>query len=87
MQPRLVAMLALVASCAADEEVLDEYEDVDGSGKEDGATSTDPNRLLDVPFYFSVPKSAVTTPLDRARYPYPTLWNKSVQGEIGRAHV
>ena len=84
MQPRLFALLALVASCATEDEALDQYDDVDGSGKGDGATSTDPNRLLDVPFYFSVPKSAITTPLDRARYPYPTLWNKSVQGdEVG----
>ena len=75
---------ALVGGCATDEEPVDQYEDVDGSGKGDGATSSDPNRLLDVPFYFAVPKTTVTTPLDRARYPYPTLWNPSVQGdEVG----
>ena len=75
-----LALLSLAASCATDEP--DQYDDVDGSGgKEDGATSTDPNRLLDIPFYFAVPKTAITAPIDRARYPYPTLWNSSVQGD------
>lgn len=77
-------LAALLGACATDDEPVDQYEDVDGSGKGDGATSSDPDRLLDVPFYFSMPKTAVTTPLERARYPYPTLWNKSVQGdEVG----
>jgi hypothetical protein len=58
-------LLALVG-CATDDEPVDQYDDVDGSGKGDGATSSDPNRLLDIPFYFAVPKTAVTTPLDRA---------------------
>lgn len=82
---RKAFVLLALFGCATDEEPIDQYDDVDGvGGKGDGATSTDPNRLLDVPFYFSVPKTVVTTPLDRARYPYPTLWNKSVQGdEVG----
>ncbi len=76
---KLFVVLALVG-CAADEPI-DQTDDVDGEGKADGATSSDPNRLLDVPFYFSVAKTSITTQLDRARYPYPTLWNASVQGD------
>ena len=80
---KLLALLLLFTACATEDEVLDQ----DGTGdigKGDGATSSDPNRLLDVPFYFAVPKSVIATQLDRARYPYPTLWNKSVQGdEVG----
>ena len=71
----LLALSSPLGACATDDEA--DVLDVDGDGKADGATSTDPNRLLDVPFYFSVPKTAVTTTLDRARYPYPTLWNGS----------
>lgn len=69
--------LSLIA-CATDD-VADDQVDVDGEGKGDAITSSDPNRLLDTPFYFSVPKSAVTAPIDRARYPYPTVWNASMQ--------
>ncbi len=73
VQPLVVASVG----CATDEEA-DEYirEDI---GKGDAATSSDPNRLLDVPFYFSVPKSASALPLNRAAYPYPTIWNGSMQ--------
>lgn len=41
------------------------------------APAQDPNALIDSPFYFGVPKSVVTTPLERAKYTYPTLWNPS----------
>jgi hypothetical protein len=75
LDPRRIALLLALAACATDDEA--DVLDVDGDGKADGATSTDPNRLLDVPFYFSVPKDAVTTTLDRSKYPYPTLWNNS----------
>jgi len=75
---RMLLLLALqpLVACAVDDDASDVI-DVDGDGKADGATSSDPKRLLDVPFYFSVPKDAVTTPLDRSKYPYPTLWNGS----------
>lgn len=73
----LILGQSLVA-CATDD-ADDEPIDVDGEGKGDAATSADPNRLLDVPFYFSVPKTAVTATIDRAKYPYPTVWNDSVQ--------
>jgi hypothetical protein len=74
----LLALSPVTAlGCAVDEETPDYVrEDV---GKGDAATSSDPNRLLDVPFYFSVPKDTATLPLNRQAYPYPTVWNGSVQ--------
>jgi hypothetical protein len=74
----LVALVAPVAACATSEEAED-GESRDDVGKGDAATSSDPNRLLDVPFYFSVPKSSITVPLNRPAYPYPTVWNSSLQ--------
>ena len=81
MVTRILAVLVvhpLLFACAIDEAEPDQL-DTDGDGKGDAAISTDPNRLLDVPFYFSVPKGAVTTTLARETYPYPTLWNGSLQ--------
>lgn len=78
---RLLLLLALqpaLVACATTEDELDQM-DVDGSGKADAATSSDPNRLIDVPFYFSIPKDAITTALNRQAYPYPTVWNGSLQ--------
>lgn len=74
----LLALGQSLVACATDDGDDDQV-DVDGEGKGDAATSSDPNRLLDVPFYFSVPKTAVTATLDRSKYPYPTVWNESVQ--------
>ena len=71
----MLALSPLALGCATDEPDVD----TDGDGKGDGAFSSDPNRLLDVPFYFSVPKSSITTTLNRAGYPYATLWNGSLQ--------
>ena len=77
----LLALAPLATGCVAEED-LDL--DVDGEGKSDNTPSTSPDRLLDVPFYFSVPTDAVTVALDRARYPYPTLWNPAIQtGPLG----
>jgi hypothetical protein len=74
----LVAAPLISVGCATDAEDEPEYvrEDV---GKGDSATSTDPSRLIDVPFYFSIPKAASALPLNRQAYPYPTIWNGSVQ--------
>jgi len=72
----LLALAPLAIGCATDEP---DQLDPDGEGKGDGAFSSDPNRLLDVPFYFAVPKGAITTPLDRSAYSYATLWNSSLQ--------
>lgn len=75
------AAVSFTAACATEADV-DSYDDVDSrGGKEDAFNSTAVDRLADIPFYFSVPKSAVTVPLNRAGYPYPTLWNKSVEGD------
>ncbi len=75
------AAVSFTAACATEADV-DSYDDVDSrGGKEDAFNSTAVDRLADIPFYFSVPKSAVTIPLNRAAYPYPTLWNKSMQGD------
>jgi len=85
LSPRvfLIATLLAHTACATDP-VEDDPGDVDGGGKGDGAYSEDPDRLLDIPFYFSVPKDVVTTTLDRTRYPYPTLWNPSMHtGPVG----
>jgi hypothetical protein len=75
----LASTVALTQGCAADDE--------QGEGEEDGATalatSQSADKLLDIPFYFSVPKSAVTTPLNRNDYPYPTVWNPSEVNDVG----
>ncbi len=81
----LLLLLALqpVIACATDEidDAGDEGGGYDGGGKADGVSSTSPTRIVDVPFYFSVPKTSVDEPIERSRYPYPTLWNPSVEGD------
>lgn len=82
----LLALLGTSASqlgCATDgDEGPDQVDgDVDGKGDGSGISSTDPSRLFDAPFYFSVPKSVVSVPLNRAGYSYPTLWNKSTEAD------
>lgn len=75
----LLALLALGAStlgvgCAApagEEEVE--------SGDQHVTVSRDESRLLDVPFYFAMPKSAVDTEINRRGYSYPTIWNPSTE--------
>jgi len=69
----------LLVGCADAGEDPDDLDDVDGNGKADGISSTSAERLLDAPFYFGVPKAAVTAKLERTRYPYPTVWNKSLE--------
>jgi len=71
-----VALLALAvgSGCAAP------TEEGGAEASEDGVTaSRDEARLLDIPFYFSVPKSAVTTEINRRGYSYPTVWNTSME--------
>lgn len=64
-----------VAGCATGVE-----DSADGVLPEDElTTSTAADRLVDMPFYFSVPKSAVSLEIDRAKYSYPTVWNPSVE--------
>lgn len=71
-----VALVTLTAAagCAAP---MDETE---AESAEDAVISSpDSNKLLDVPFYFAVPKSAITTELNRRAYSYPTVWNPSTE--------
>jgi hypothetical protein len=70
----LLALAPATAACAASD---------DADTTEDGKSDS-PDRLLDLPFYFSVPKTAVAVSLDRNKYPYPTLWNPAVEdGHVG----
>ena len=71
-----LALLSLAAAsgCAAP------TDDADAESSQDAVTSSpDSNKLLDVPFYFSVPKTAITTEVNRAAYSYPTVWNTSTE--------
>jgi len=67
---------AFTQGCAAEtaEDDSAESEAVDAI-----TTSQAADRLLDMPFYFSVPKSSITTPLNRRLYSYPTVWNPSTE--------
>jgi hypothetical protein len=85
LRATLLAALTLSTvafGCAAPGQ--DEEADVGGAAV---TTSTDPNRLVDTPYYFSVPKDAVTVPIDRQKYPYPTLWNASAEVEADGLRV
>jgi len=75
----LLALLAVTAStfgvgCAApagEEEVE--------SGDQHVTVSRDESKLLDIPFYFAVPKTVVKTEINRRGYSYPTVWNTSTE--------
>jgi hypothetical protein len=55
-----------------------------GGGKADAVDSDSPDRLVDIPYYFAMPRSAVAVELDRPAYPQPTLWNPSdLSDELG----
>lgn len=73
----LLAVNHAAMGCVTDAEEAPDQLDQDGDGKGDGISSSDPSRLFDAPFYFSLPKGTVTTTLNRSQYPYPTLWNPS----------
>lgn len=82
--PLLLALLSSLAVVACSSEATDDTESgagavVESQGK--SVMSTDPDKLLDVPFYFSVPKDAVadSVTLNRSGYTYPTLWNPSTE--------
>src|SRR5215510_13930863 len=80
-RPRLAFLAIALAPLAIGCVTADDTQGDDTGGKGDSWNSSSPERLADIPFYFSIPKPAVTVPLDRAAYPYPTLWNKSVEGD------
>ncbi|MBX3261896.1 MAG: hypothetical protein KIS78_18075 [Labilithrix sp.] len=77
---RLSMLLAVASTFALSQGCAAEADD-DGDeaviGEDAITTSQSADRLIDVPFYFSVPKSSITTPLNRPQYPYPTVWNPS----------
>ena len=72
----LSSVFALAQGCAAEQGEDDNATDPE-VGTDAITTSRSNDRLLDTPFYFSVPKSSVDVPLNRQAYPYPTLWNPS----------
>lgn len=81
---RLSMLLALASVTAFTQGCAAEADDdsVEGDvGVDAITTSRSEDRLIDVPFYFSVPKDAITTPLNRPQYPYPTVWNPSTEVE------
>src|SRR5687768_7220423 len=70
----LAALVCLaVTSTLACSQVESEEE---AEGSEDAITmSQSENALIDVPFYFAMPKTALSGPLNRRGYSYSTLWN------------
>ncbi len=74
--PSLAALPFLFLACAAEHQAPDDR-DPFGSGKADSVDSQSPDRVVDIPYYFSMPKSAVSVELDRQAYPQPTVWNPS----------
>lgn len=85
----ILASLAVVGCQAATDEETGAGAGavVESEGK--SVMSQDPSRLIDVPFYFSVPKSAVadSVTLNRAGYSYPTLWNSSTELETAGLRI
>ena len=75
-----LAAIALPAGCAEDEKPAgaapSELPEGDEGVEENLTGSVDPTRLLDTPAYFSVSTEALSGPLPRSKYSYPTVWNK-----------
>lgn len=72
----LASVLALVASSAACAAPTDDSEAEEAAVDEgEIRVSTNDNALIDVPFYFAMPKSSLSGPLNRRGYTYSTLWN------------
>ena len=84
----LVAASSLMA-CSAETTTEDgeDAEDalVEAEGKPVISAAT--NRLVDVPFYFTIPKDAVSLPINRRGYSYPTVWNPSTKVESSGLRV
>lgn len=72
-----LARLSLVVAASAFAVLSGCASPTEGVSEDDVTTSRSDNRILDTPFYFSIPKSAVSVPLNRSQYPYPTVWNPS----------
>jgi hypothetical protein len=69
----LTVSVSAATGCAAP------TDEAHGESQDAVSSSPDENKLLDVPFYFSVPKTAITTEVNRRGYSYPTVWNPSTE--------
>jgi hypothetical protein len=79
----LALLGSLVLGCAAEgdsdsDQVVGDLPTIDqDEGKADSLSSNASDRLVDIPFYFGVPKGSISTALNRSQYVYPTVWNPS----------
>lgn len=74
----LVALSSSVVACAAPDAGEDEAAADEGHLE----MSSDDNALVKVPFYFSMPKSSLSGPLNRQKYSYATLWNPAREDAV-----
>jgi hypothetical protein len=75
-----LSLLALLSLSAAGAGCAAPTGEADAEMAADAVTSSpDARRLLDIPFYFAVPKTAITTEVNRRAYSYPTVWNPSTE--------
>jgi hypothetical protein len=83
--PWICLPLFLAGCSSSDAPATAEWSDVptvdQGEGKADSVSSTSPDRLADTPFYFGIPKTSITVPLNRSAYVFPTVWNRSTEIE------
>jgi hypothetical protein len=69
----LLALLSLACACSGEADP--------GPDTNAGAvtTSRSDDHLIEVPFYFAVPKASVNVTLNRDGYSFPTMWNPSTE--------
>lgn len=71
--------LSLAAGCTA----VDVEEEGAEAADSNLDLSNDPGALIKLPYYFAMPKSALSGPLAREKYTYSTLWNASSDAAAG----
>ena len=77
-----LVLTIFVTACSHEEAGVADVPDSPADlGKADGISSESPSHLVDIPFYFGVPKRAISVTLNRAAYPYPTVWNTTMESE------
>src|SRR5688572_10508367 len=77
----VLSVLSMNVACSSEAAV--EEEEVDQGALED---APNPNAVLNVPFYFSVPQASLTRMTSAERnHPWPTAWNpaRGTNGELG----
>jgi hypothetical protein len=74
----LVALSSSVVACAAPDGADDEAAADEGHLE----MSNDEGALVKVPFYFAMPKSSLSGPLNRQKYSYATLWNPAREDAV-----